>query len=129
MVQCKIPLAFYANKISSFCLIIACRSLANREPVKINQACWLTTANRLFCLYVSTLNPSDDFLEIVNFIVTEYVPIWFFYHFIEKPDWDVLCNNKVNNFSIVHGSLHVYAFLRMSRKVAQRSQCQFQTNC
>ena len=98
MAQCKIPLAFYANKISSFCLIISCRSLANREPGKINQACWLTTANRLFCLCVSTLNPSEDFLEIVNFVVYRL-----------RPNVVFLLNAITPLFMVAYTCMHFYA--------------------
>ena len=52
-------------------------SLAYREPGNISLARWLTTANRLLRLYVSTPVPSDKLICIVNYIMKVYVPMWF----------------------------------------------------
>lgn len=38
---------------------------------------WLTSANRILRLYVSTLNPSENLQLLVNYVVKVYAPIWF----------------------------------------------------
>ena len=38
---------------------------------------WLTTANRLLRLYVSTDNPSDNLLVLVTYLIKVYAPVWF----------------------------------------------------
>ena len=50
-------------------------SLASRNPGKIVHSRWLTTANRFLRLYVSTNEPSSILIEIVQFIMTVYVPV------------------------------------------------------
>lgn len=52
-------------------------SLATRNPGKLSHARWLTTANRVLRLYVSTTNPSEDLREIARFIIKVYAPMWF----------------------------------------------------
>ena len=51
--------------------------LAHRKPGKMAHSRWVTTANRLLRLYISTNNPSKKFLSIVNYIMQVYVPMWF----------------------------------------------------
>lgn len=51
--------------------------LRRRNPGKIHKARWLTTANRVLRLYVSTNRPSTDFKLIVRFLLTVYVSMWF----------------------------------------------------
>lgn len=52
-------------------------SLAHRNLGKMAHSRWLTTANRLLRLYMSTENPSDNFVIIIKFIMTVYAPMWF----------------------------------------------------
>ena len=52
-------------------------NLAVRDPGNICMSRWLTTANRLLRLYVSTNDPSDNLVKIVTFIMLHYVPNWF----------------------------------------------------
>ena len=38
---------------------------------------WLTTANRILRLYISTLDPSDIFIKIVKYVILVYAKVWF----------------------------------------------------
>lgn len=51
--------------------------LANRQPGKISHSRWLTTANNLLRLYISTEQPSSELFELANYIVKVYAPSWF----------------------------------------------------
>lgn len=51
--------------------------LLNLDPGKITHSRWLTTANRILQLYVSTENPSENLKEITRFIQNVYSPMWF----------------------------------------------------
>lgn len=52
-------------------------SLASRSPGKLSHARWLTTANRILRLYVSTPDPSANLIEITTFVNRVYAPMWF----------------------------------------------------
>ena len=52
-------------------------SLATRDPGNISLARWLTIANRILRLYVSTESPSNELLSLVDCIMKVYVPSWF----------------------------------------------------
>jgi hypothetical protein len=52
-------------------------NLAQKNPGTLNHARWLTLANRLLRLYVSTLQPSRSLKRLVSFIVNYYAPCWF----------------------------------------------------
>jgi len=43
--------------------------LSRRAPGTLSHARWLTAANRLLRLYVSTLNPSDNLVTLVTYIL------------------------------------------------------------
>ena len=49
-----------------------------RSPGCLNQARWLTRANRILRYYVSQPSPSDDLIRLVEYIVFCYGPTWFF---------------------------------------------------
>jgi len=51
--------------------------LANRDPGPISHSRWLTTANRFLRLYVSSETPTENLSNIVTYIMTVYVPLWF----------------------------------------------------
>ena len=68
-------------------------SLAARNPGKMVHSRWLTTANRLLRLYVSTNEPSSILIEIVQFIMTVYVPVW---------------TNIKKNSSFIEGAKHFF---------------------
>jgi hypothetical protein len=52
-------------------------SLARRNPGKLHHARWLTLANRLLRLYVSTTAPNQQLLRLISFILNMYAPCWF----------------------------------------------------
>ena len=49
----------------------------NRKPGKISNSSWLTFPNRIFRVYVSTLNPSENLQLLVNYVFKVYATIWF----------------------------------------------------
>lgn len=51
--------------------------LANKSPGKMSHARWLTRANRVMRLYVSTESPSQNLVVLATFIVRAYAPTWF----------------------------------------------------
>ena len=51
--------------------------LSIREPGPLSHLQWLTTANRVFRLYVSEETPSDEHKILVSFIFKSYMPVWF----------------------------------------------------
>ncbi|CAH0560405.1 unnamed protein product [Brassicogethes aeneus] len=53
------------------------KNLAERNPGKLAHSRWVTTANRVLRLYVSTEYPSESLKLITNFIMKLYAPMWF----------------------------------------------------
>lgn len=51
--------------------------LARRNPGKMAHSRWLTTANRILRLYISTKNPTPSLQQLATFIVQVYAPVWF----------------------------------------------------
>ena len=78
--------------------------LANRDPGPISHSRWLTCANRVLRLYVSTENPSDSLKDIVTFILTSYMPIWF----------EIKCSKN-----IISGPVHVYRAIVTTRYLSE----------
>ena len=56
-----------------FCLV----PLSRRNPGALSHSRWLTAANRLLRLYVSTMDPSAKLIIVVTYIVKVYTPMWF----------------------------------------------------
>jgi hypothetical protein len=52
-------------------------ALAQRQPGTLNHSRWLTTANRVLRLYISTSKPSEQLETLSTYIVRVYVPMWF----------------------------------------------------
>ena len=52
-------------------------SLSFRDPGNICLSRWLTIANRVLRLYISTEMPSESLRSLVDFIMKVYVPTWF----------------------------------------------------
>ncbi|GBN18008.1 hypothetical protein AVEN_1395-1 [Araneus ventricosus] len=50
--------------------------LSVREPDPLSHSRWLTTANRVFRLYLSIENPTDEHKILVSFISRSYMPVW-----------------------------------------------------
>ncbi|GBM01251.1 hypothetical protein AVEN_210044-1, partial [Araneus ventricosus] len=51
--------------------------LARRSPGTLSHSRWLTTANRVLRLYVSSPVPSLEFKQIAEFVMKFYTPKWF----------------------------------------------------
>ena len=51
--------------------------LAIRFPGNLNHARWLTRANRILRLFISTQVPSKELVRLVCFVVKVYAPCWF----------------------------------------------------
>lgn len=51
--------------------------LVHRSPGKMAHSRWVTTANRILRLYISTVNPSKQLLILATFVVQVYGPMWF----------------------------------------------------
>lgn len=51
--------------------------LSYRSPGKMSHARWLTKANRILRLYVSTDRPTNELKQLATFVVKVYAPIWF----------------------------------------------------
>ncbi len=52
-------------------------NVTSNYPGALNQARWLTKANRILRFYISSPNPSKELIMITSFILTFYAPIWF----------------------------------------------------
>ena len=52
-------------------------SLSIKFPGNLNHSRWVTTANRKLRLYVVTEDPTKNLRDLVSFIMTVYVPMWF----------------------------------------------------
>ena len=52
-------------------------SLSLRDPGKISHSRWLTSANRILRLYVSTINPSLDLKILTKYVIKVYSTSWF----------------------------------------------------
>jgi hypothetical protein len=74
--------------------------LAMRNPGLLNHSRWLTTANRILRVYVSTDEPSQKLIDLVTFIMLVYVPMWFLIK--SKP-------------SCKDGARHMHEMIRKSR--------------
>lgn len=76
-------------------------NLAKKNPGKMAHSRWLTTANRILRLYISTQNPSENFQVLVDFVMKVYAPMWF--RIKSKP-------------FIQDGARHLWNSLRLSRE-------------
>jgi hypothetical protein len=52
-------------------------SLSDRSPGVMVHSRWLTTANRILRLYISTSNPSVQLVTLTTFVLKVYAPMWF----------------------------------------------------
>lgn len=53
------------------------QNLASMNPGKMSHSRWLTTANRILRLYISTVDPSNNLRLLSHFIVKVYATVWF----------------------------------------------------
>ena len=49
--------------------------LAVSDPGSLSHSRWLTATNRNLRLYISTINPSNELIQIVKFILACYMPV------------------------------------------------------
>lgn len=80
-------------------------SLARKSPGAIHHARWLTKANRILRLYVSTKTPGQDLRDLVNIIMKVYAPGWF---------W-IKCNPKATN-----GAQNFWYLMSLSKNVEDK---------
>lgn len=78
-----------------------CDTLSKKNPGKLGHARWLTTANRILRLYVSTSEPSETLIILSKYIMKVYAPMWF--HIKTKP----LCQ---------YGAQHLWKSIILSRE-------------
>ena len=74
--------------------------LAERRPGPVVHSRWLTTANRLLRLYISTDGPSANLIVLATYVVNVYAPIWF---------------NIKTGSSCAEGSRHLWNMIKLSR--------------
>lgn len=74
--------------------------LAKRNPGKVVHSRWITTANRILRLYISTNTPSENLKVLATFIMRVYAPSWF--SIKARP-------------SCVKGAIHLHEMIQRSR--------------
>lgn len=79
---------------------ICSKSLEKRSPGKMNHARWLTTANRVLRLYMSTTKPSTKLLTLVQYIMFSYAPSFF---------------DIKHKSSVLHASIHLANIIKSSQ--------------
>ena len=71
----------YAYKICRVIITgIIPKGFPAQHPGRMCHARWLTTASRILRVYISTEEPSESLLRLVNFIIFVYMPMWFNIH-------------------------------------------------
>lgn len=79
--------------------------VANLEPGNLNHSRWLTTANRVLRLYISTSKPENGLKTLTTFIVKVYAPSWF--------------RIKIHE-SVKNGAKHLLDFIQSSRYLPKK---------
>ncbi|CAH2109254.1 unnamed protein product [Euphydryas editha] len=79
--------------------------LSLRYPGNMCHSRWLTTANRILCLYASKEKPTKNLKSLATFIIRVYFPIWF--------------SIKLHS-SCSYGSKHLFNVIFRSRYLEQR---------
>ena len=81
--------------------------IASMEPGNMSHSRWLTTANIICRLYVSTATPFSELTELVMFVMQVYAPLWF--------------SIKRKNL-LQDAPMHLYCMLAWSRYLNARLQ-------
>lgn len=76
-----------------------------RSPGKLNNARWLTKANRILRLYMKTRNPPDALCTAVKYLQLVFIPMWF--------------GIKMNP-TFFNGSRHFFNFIQFSKSITDR---------
>jgi hypothetical protein len=92
--------AYLLDMCLSILLGSCAESLAKKSPGIMVHSRWLTTANRILRLYVSTTDPSENLIILTVFIIKVYAPMWF---------------NIKTRPSCLSGAKHVYETIKLSR--------------
>lgn len=74
--------------------------LASRHPGKLSHSRWLTTANRILRLYISTDNANAELRILATYVAQVYAPMWFTIK--QSP-------------SCVNASRHLWKLIELSR--------------
>ncbi|GBM71866.1 hypothetical protein AVEN_232093-1 [Araneus ventricosus] len=53
------------------------KKLSKREPGTLSHSSWLTTANRILPLYITTDSTSQSLFTLTEYIMKVHVPMWF----------------------------------------------------
>jgi hypothetical protein len=77
--------------------------LASRRPGPVVHSRWLTTANRLLRLYISTDCPSVSLIVLATYVINVYAPVWF---------------NIKSKSSCSEGTRHLWNMIKLSRYLA-----------
>ena len=76
-----IELSTHQQYLYDICKVVASENcsidLALKKPGPVCHSRWLTTANRLLRLYVSTESPSDNLVALATYVMKVYAPVWF----------------------------------------------------
>ena len=80
---------------------------SKKNPGKIAHSRWLTTANRILILFVSTNEPSEILKKIVEYIMKVYAPIWF----------EIKANSSSQN-----GALHLFNTIQRTQTLSSDIQ-------
>lgn len=89
--------------------------LASRNPGNVSHARWLTMANRILRLYISTIDPTTQLKSLAEFVMKVYATSWF----------TIKCKSK-----IIYASKHFFKivqsikYLENDLKVAVQSSLQ-----
>ena len=78
--------------------------LASQKPGPLNHSRWLTAACRIRRLYVSTFQPSHALIDLVQYIMSVYVPVWF---------------QIKSNSNLTNDARHFFTVLNCSQSVTQ----------
>lgn len=120
------------------------RYLKTAQPGALSHARWLTKANRLLRLYVSTESASDDLRRLVRFVLNFYAPIWFYirshpfcqdgaknFHFmvsqyqkLSPEDQNIISPVLLNNSYFCHPENLLLAGVADERETIRRFSCQ-----
>lgn len=86
-IECEFPaldirdLSTDQQYLNDICLAVKSghcdEALSNREPGRLVMSRWITLANRVLRLYVSTEEPCDALKIVAEFIMKVYAPMWF----------------------------------------------------
>ena len=79
----------------------------HRDPGALCHSRWLTTVNRILCLYATMSNPSENLLLLTEFVLKVYTSMWF----------DI----KINP-SAINASKHLYRTIEKVRVFSSRVQ-------